>query len=117
MALVPGFLTSLLIAASKGVVRIQTAIANRRAAKALLDWDARALKDIGLMRSDVRGALAEPLHADPTVHLSLIAAGRTTRVRRDSATRTSFTAPAATTPAASKGRLGNLPSAEPVLCA
>lgn len=117
MAISPGFLTSLLIAAAKGVQRVQTAIANRRAAKALLDWDSRALKDIGLTRSDVRGALAEPLHADPTVHLSLIAAGRTTRTRRDSATRTSFTAPAVTAPAASKGRLGNLPSAEPVLCA
>jgi uncharacterized protein YjiS (DUF1127 family) len=112
MAIVPGFITSLLLAAVKGVVRIHTAMANRRAAKELLNWDHRALKDIGLTRGDVRGALSEPVFADPTVSLSLIAAGREVTVRRDGAAR-----PLPKAAAVSKDRLGNLPSAEPALCA
>lgn len=118
MAMTPGFLTSLLLATAKGVAHVQTALANRRAAKELLNWDAAALKDIGLTRSDVRGALAESFIEDPTVHLSLIAAGRTPRVRRDGATRNATPGLKPVAPvAASKARLGNLPSAEPVLCA
>ncbi|KAF0230317.1 MAG: hypothetical protein FD175_1639 [Beijerinckiaceae bacterium] len=118
MAIFSGFLTSLLIAGSKGVVRIQTAMANRRAAKELLTWDEQALKDIGLTRSDVRGALATSFHTDPTHSLSLIAAGYETRTRRDGANRPMPAGPKpAGAVAVSKGRLGNLPSAEPVLCA
>ena len=113
MAIVPGFITALLLAAVKGVVQLHTAMANRRAAKELLNWDARALKDIGLTRGDVRGALAESFSADPTVSLSLIAAGRDVTPRRDGAVRPS---PAKAT-AVSKDRLGILPSAEPALCA
>lgn len=112
MAIVPGFLTALLLAAIKGAVRFQTAYANRRDAKALTEWDARALKDIGLTPGDVRGAMAAPLHTDPTHILSLIAAGRDVAPRRDSASRTTPSGVVS----ASKGRLGNLPSAEPVLC-
>ena len=118
MAIFSGFLTSLLIAGSKGVVRIQTAMANRRAAKDLLNWDDEALKDIGLTRSDVRGALETPLHTDPTHHLSLIAAGYDIRSRRDGANHiTSMGQKPVGAAAVSTGRLGNLPSAEPVLCA
>lgn len=118
MAVFSGFLTSLLISGSKGVVRLQTAMANRRAAKELLGWDDEALKDIGLTRSDVRGALETPLHTDPTHHLSLIAAGYETRTRRDSANHTTSMGHKPVGAAAvSNARLGNLPSAEPVLCA
>ena len=73
MAIVPGFITALLLSAAKRVVQLHTAIENRRAAKELLNWDHRALKDIGLTRGDVRGALAGSISADPTVSLSLIA--------------------------------------------
>jgi uncharacterized protein YjiS (DUF1127 family) len=113
MAIVPGFVTTLLLASAKGVAHFQAALANRRAAKALLDWDHRALKDIGLTRGDVRGALSAPFHEDPTTFLSLIAAGREPRIRRDGASRqmSSDIEPAG------KARLGNLPSAESVLCA
>ncbi len=117
MAILPGFMTALILAAAKSAVRFQTAMANRRAAKELLHWDARALKDIGLTRGDVRGALAEPLNTDPTEFLSLIAAGREVAPRRDGANRMPATGrKPAGMPAVSKGRLGNLPSAEPVLC-
>lgn len=112
MALVPGFLTALVLAAAKTVARVQVALANRRAAQELMNWDHRALKDIGLSRSDVRGALALPLSEDPTKLLSLIAAGRETPVRRDSAGRVQLSGRTS----AGKDRLGNLPSAEPALC-
>jgi uncharacterized protein YjiS (DUF1127 family) len=112
MAIVPGFLTALLLSAVKGVVQIRTAMSNRRAAKELLNWDARSLKDIGLTRGDVRGALAESVVSDPTVSLSLIAAKRNVAPRRDAAVR-----PLPKAAAASPARLGTLPSAEPVLCA
>jgi uncharacterized protein YjiS (DUF1127 family) len=105
-------ITSLLLAAVKGVVRIHTAMANRRAAKELLNWDHRALKDIGLTRVDVRGALSNSAFADPTISLSLIAAGREVTVRRDDAAR-----PLPQAAAVSKDRLSTLPSAEPAFCA
>jgi uncharacterized protein YjiS (DUF1127 family) len=113
MAIAPGFLTALMLASAKGLVRIQTAMAHRRAAKQLMEWDARSLKDIGLTRDQVRGALSLPLTEDPTTLLSLIAAGREIRVRRDGAGRG---LPSGSV-AVSKDRLGNLPSAEPALCA
>jgi uncharacterized protein YjiS (DUF1127 family) len=117
MAMTPGFLTALLLAAAKGLARIQTALANRRAAKELLNWDDAALKDIGLTRSDVRGSLAEPLLEDPTVHLSLIAAGRTPTRRQNGATRDTTAGLKPVAPVAGgRARLGTLPSAEPVLC-
>jgi Domain of unknown function (DUF1127) len=42
---------------------------NRRQVDALNDLDDRALKDIGLMRSDVRDALSGPFYRDPSVQL------------------------------------------------
>ena len=41
MALVPGFLTALVLAAAKAVVRFQAVLANRRAAQELMNWDHR----------------------------------------------------------------------------
>jgi uncharacterized protein YjiS (DUF1127 family) len=112
MAILPGTLTALVIAAAKLASNVRTAMANRRAARELLDWDNRALKDIGLSRSDVRGALALPLATDPTMALSLIAAGGAARARRaDPADRT---VPAVRRDAT--GSSGILPSAGPVLC-
>lgn len=112
MAIVPGFITALLLGAAKRVVQLHTAMVNRRAAQDLLNWDHRSLKDIGLTRGDVRGALSESIVADPTVSLSLIAAGREVSPRRDGAVRHLPKAGAV-----SKDRLGTLPSAEPALCA
>jgi uncharacterized protein YjiS (DUF1127 family) len=45
------------------------AIAHRRAVHQLLDLDARGLRDIGLVRSDVTGALDRPWVMDPSAIL------------------------------------------------
>jgi uncharacterized protein YjiS (DUF1127 family) len=54
---------------------------NRRAAGRLADLDARMLKDIGLTRSDLRDAYAEPLWRDPTDILARRASERHGRRR------------------------------------
>lgn len=51
-------------------------IRNRRAVMTLLDWDDRALRDIGLTRGDVRLALGVPMKEDPSARLSVWAAER-----------------------------------------
>lgn len=77
-ALVP---TGLLALALKGArvvgatimpatARVIVALHNRLAVQRLADLDDRALKDIGLVRSEVAGALAAPLHVDPSRLLS-----------------------------------------------
>ncbi|MEM8700682.1 MAG: DUF1127 domain-containing protein [Pseudomonadota bacterium] len=43
---------------------------NRRHVSELTHWSDEQLKDIGLTRSDVRRALAEPFYRDPTSVLS-----------------------------------------------
>jgi uncharacterized protein YjiS (DUF1127 family) len=59
---------------------------NRRAVLALLDWDDRALRDIGLTRADVRLALGLPFMEDPSARLQAWAlerrAARLTEWRR-----------------------------------
>ena len=49
-----------------GIGRIVRALKNRRDATKLAELDARMLADIGLTRSDLRDAYAEPLWRDPT---------------------------------------------------
>ena len=44
-------------------------VRNRRAVLALLEWDERALRDIGLTRADVRLALGLPFREDPSARL------------------------------------------------
>jgi uncharacterized protein YjiS (DUF1127 family) len=44
---------------------------NRREVHRLTELDDRTLKDIGLLRSDVEGALLEPFHKDPSRALSV----------------------------------------------
>jgi uncharacterized protein YjiS (DUF1127 family) len=61
---------------------------NRRAVLALLDWDERALSDIGLTRADVRLALGLPFREDPSARLQAWALERraarlTERLNRD----------------------------------
>ena len=45
------------------------AVHNRIEVSRLTDLDDRALKDIGLLRTDVAAALAVPYHRDPSAHL------------------------------------------------
>src|SRR5918993_5424031 len=49
---------------------LAVALSHRRAVKRLCAWDNRMLKDIGLTRSDVIGALSEPLSRDPSAALA-----------------------------------------------
>jgi uncharacterized protein YjiS (DUF1127 family) len=62
--------------AERGLKRIAKRMQNRRAAIRLAEMDARMLADIGLTRSDLRDAYAEPVWRDPTDVLARRAAER-----------------------------------------
>jgi uncharacterized protein YjiS (DUF1127 family) len=79
MAIFPGSLFSLGLSAVKGIRNLVVVARNRRQARDLARWDDRALKDIGLTRSDLTGALSLPLRQDPTVHLASLS-GRSPRL-------------------------------------
>jgi|GEM_PF-2364341 len=111
MAIVPGLFSALLIAASKAAARFAKTLANRREARQLSEWDARALKDIGLTRSDVMGALSEPITRDPTLYLAMVAAGR--KPHPDASGASGAWASPAPPRAAD---FGDLPSARAALC-
>jgi uncharacterized protein YjiS (DUF1127 family) len=66
---------ALLLAAGTAVRRFLKAIVNRGAVNRLCELDERQLKDIGLTRSDVVGALAEPFYRDPSRCLAERAGG------------------------------------------
>lgn len=82
-------------AASRGSQRLRRLIGpvrnlwrawlHRREVRYLAEFDDRALKDIGLLRADVEGALSEPLFRDPSVGLALRAHDRQAAVRLRSA--------------------------------
>jgi len=57
------------------------ALRHRREIRNLAEFDDRMLKDIGLVRSDVESALAEPLHHNPSWVL-VRCAERHTRAKR-----------------------------------
>jgi uncharacterized protein YjiS (DUF1127 family) len=69
------FTLALVRMAVKRVRSLGQALANRRAVHAMHGLDDRALKDIGLTRADVQGALALPLSADPSQHLAVLRGG------------------------------------------
>jgi hypothetical protein len=54
----------------RGLGGITRAVAGRRALRNLASFDDRMLKDIGLSRSDLRNAAAEPIYRDPTAILA-----------------------------------------------
>ncbi len=62
-----------LFAAGRSAWNVVKAVAqrirNRRAVVSLLNWDERALRDIGLTRADVRLSLALPYRDDPSTQL------------------------------------------------
>jgi uncharacterized protein YjiS (DUF1127 family) len=62
------------------VVGIARALEHRREVRSLAELDERMLKDIGLSRAEVDGALAEPLHRDPSLVL-VRSAERRSRIR------------------------------------
>jgi uncharacterized protein YjiS (DUF1127 family) len=62
---------------------LERAAAGRRARRQLASADDRKLKDIGLDRSDLRNAAAEPLYRDPTTLLAgRVGEGRTHQPHR-----------------------------------
>ena len=69
------------VSSARQLVRLARALKNRRAATALAGLDDRMLADIGLTRSDLRDAYAEPLWHDPTNVLVGRAAERRTSRR------------------------------------
>jgi uncharacterized protein YjiS (DUF1127 family) len=67
-----------------GVLR---ALNHRGEVRRLAELDERALKDIGLTRLDVIGALGEPLHRDPSTVLMIRSVERRSRSRAVGVTR------------------------------
>lgn len=65
----------------RGIAAVARAVVHRRDVMHLLELDARQLKDIGLARNDVLGALAGPLSSDPSVLLRLRSVENRARVR------------------------------------
>ena len=70
-----------LVDTAKGLLRpigsVWTALQHRREVKALAELDERTLKDIGLSRGDVDGALSEPFFRNPSLVLVRCAEHRT----------------------------------------
>jgi len=64
-----------------GVKAVLRAITHRREVHQLLDLDERALRDIGLLRSDVIGALDQPWIKDPSAILLVRSVERRSRLR------------------------------------
>jgi uncharacterized protein YjiS (DUF1127 family) len=69
------------VAGLNGIRRLARALANRQEVKRLAEMDDRSLKDIGLVRSDVTGALAQPFHKDPSAVLLVRRVERRARSR------------------------------------
>jgi uncharacterized protein YjiS (DUF1127 family) len=66
----------------RGVLAIYRALAHRSEVKHLLELNERELRDIGLSRNDVVGALSQPWARDPSTILMVRSVERRSRVRR-----------------------------------
>jgi uncharacterized protein YjiS (DUF1127 family) len=62
----PALVRSIAAIALNGMRKLARALKNRRNARMLAGMDDRMLADIGLTRSDLRDAYAEPIWRDPT---------------------------------------------------
>ena len=69
------------------VAAVWRAMQHRRAVAKLLDWDARALRDIGLTPSDVRSALAGPIADDPSARLACMSSERRAAIKASTSAR------------------------------
>ena len=64
-----------------GMVAFFRATTHRREVYKLLEMDDRSLRDIGLIRNDVVGALAQPWAKDPSIVLLVRRVDRLSRLR------------------------------------
>ncbi|KLK91207.1 hypothetical protein AA309_21260 [Microvirga vignae] len=71
---------------ARSLISLAKAFKDRREVKNLAEFDERMLKDIGLTRSDVVSALAEPIHHHPSWVL-VRCVGRPAEVLRSTAAR------------------------------
>ena len=81
--------------ASRALKQLAEKVKNRHDAMRLAEFDDRMLSDIGLNRSDLRDAYAEPLWHDPTDVLARRSAERRTSRRRIAFDRSGEKTPAA----------------------
>jgi uncharacterized protein YjiS (DUF1127 family) len=79
---------------ARAIVAFARTLANRGDVRTLLEMDDRCLKDIGLTRGDVIGALAEPLATDPSRILLVRSLERRARQRPVVIARTASGVPA-----------------------
>lgn len=80
----PGFAASvmrLVRAAGRRVAMTVRAAIHRSEIRQMLELDDRQLKDIGLVRNDVLGALAQPIVRDPSIVLLVRSVERRSRPR------------------------------------
>lgn len=85
-------------------VSLLRALIHRREVMRLAELDERGLKDIGLVRSDIAGALATPWFSDPSAVLASRSRSRAdvANARRDHAVRHAGTLPTAREPVLAK---------------
>jgi uncharacterized protein YjiS (DUF1127 family) len=69
------FTLALVSIATRAIAEFGRVVKNRIAVRELYQLDDRALKDIGLVRTDVDAALGLPFHLDPSHHLVDVAGG------------------------------------------
>ena len=78
-------LTATVMRAALSVIRaaagLGRALTHRRDVRLLLELDDRQLKDIGLVRNDVLGALAGPIGKDPSIVLLVRSVEQRSRLR------------------------------------
>jgi uncharacterized protein YjiS (DUF1127 family) len=72
---------ALLSVVARALIEGLRGIGNRGDVRRLLEMDDRALKDIGLTRGDVLGALAQPLSKDPSKILLVRSVANRARTR------------------------------------
>lgn len=77
---VPGL--AFAVSMARAVARLAQALKHRREIMHLAEFDDRMLKDIGLVRADIEGALAEPLVRNPSLVLVRCVDRRRSRSQR-----------------------------------
>jgi len=75
------------LAVATWTMRLVRGYLNRRTALEMMNFDERMLRDIGLTRGDVHASIIEPMGADPTVRMRILAVERRAANRAQAAER------------------------------